>query len=123
MLPSRLKVVFILAIVIYFVVILSLLKNKKLALKYTLLWLATGLFMLILVIFPSLMMNLAHLVGIQSNMNSLYIFLIAFLIMLVLSLTSIVSRQTDRIKRLAQTQALLEHRVRELENMRKDQMV
>ena len=115
MLPSRLKIVLIIAIIIFFAVILSLLKNKKLALKYTLLWLATGFFMLLLVIFPNLMMSIAHLVGIQSNMNSLYIFLIAFLIMLVLSLTSIVSRQTERIKRLAQTQALLEQRVRELE--------
>ena len=113
--PTKLEAVLIAAIVSFFVIILSLLKHKKLALKYTLLWLATATLMLILVIFPTLMTHFASLIGIQSNMNCLYILLIGFLIVLVLSLTSIVSGQTERIRKLTQSQALLERRVRELE--------
>ncbi len=115
MLPQRLTVALILAIVIFFISVLWLLKNRRLALKYTLLWFLTGFLMLLLVLFPGLMSLAASLVGIQSRMNALYIFLIAFLIILVLSLTSIVSRQTDRIRSLAQAQAILEKRIRELE--------
>lgn len=114
--PSRLTLMLIVAIVIYYVIILSLLKHKKLNMKYTLLWLLTGLIMLILVLFPQIMVKFISLVGITSLMNGLFITMIAFLIMLVMSLTSIASRQAQRITKLIQTQALLEKRVRELEN-------
>ena len=115
MLPQRLTITLILAVVVFFAVVLWLLKKRRLALKYTLLWFLTGFLLLVLVIFPGLMSKLAALTGIQSRMNALYIFLIAFLIILVLSLTSIASRQTDRIRALAQAMAVLEERVRKLE--------
>ena len=115
MIPGRLKIVLLTAIILFFVITLSLLKHKRLALKYTLLWLFTGAFMLLFVALPELMVRLTRLAGIQSSMNGLFILLIGFLIMLAMSLTSIVSRQSERIKELAQTQALLEKRVRELE--------
>ena len=120
MLPQRLTITLILAVVVFFVVVLWLLKKRRLALKYTLLWFLTGFLLLMLVVFPDLMSRLAALTGIQSRMNALYIFLIAFLIILVLSLTSIASRQTDRIRALAQAMAVLEERVRMLEAGSKD---
>lgn len=113
--PTRLTVVLIIAIVIYFIIILSLLKHRMLNMKYTLLWLLTGVVMLILVINPMLMFYLIQILGITSAMNGLYIMLIGFLIMLVLSLTSIASRQAGRITKLIQNQGLLEKRIRELE--------
>ena len=115
MLPQRLTITLIIAIVIFFAAVLVLLKKRRLALKYTLLWFLTGFLLLLLVAFPDLMSTLASLAGINSRMNALYIFLIAFLIILVLSLTSIASRQTDRIRALAQAMAVLEERVRSLE--------
>ncbi len=114
--PPRLTLILIVAIIIYYVIILSLLKHKKLNMKYTLLWLFTGLIMLILVLFPHIMVRFIALLGITDLMNGLFITMIAFLIMLVMSLTSIASRQAQRITKLIQTQALLEKRVRELED-------
>ena len=120
MLPQRLTITLIAAIVIFFAAVLVLLKKRRLALKYTLLWFLTGFLLLLLVAFPNLMSRLASLAGIKSRMNALYIFLIAFLIILVLSLTSIASKQTDRIRALAQAMAVLEERVRKLEGGSKD---
>ena len=114
--PPRLTFVLILAIILYFIIILSLLKHRMLNMKYTLLWLLTGVIMLILVINPMILVRFKGLVGITDNMNLLFIVLIGFLIMLVLSLTSIASRQQQRITKLIQTQGLLEKRVRELED-------
>ena len=115
--PLRLTIVLISAIVVYFVTILLLLKDKKLNMKYSLLWLFTGVVMLIMVINPSLIVWFKGIVGITDNMNLLFIVLIGFLIMLVMSLTSIASRQAGRITKLIQTQGLLEKRVRELEDL------
>ena len=115
MIPSKLQIVLIVAIICYFIIILHFLKNKALELKYTLLWLFAGVVMLVLVIFPELLSWLVQLFGIQSNMNGLYIILISFIIMILMALTSIVSRLSNKTKTLIQEIAILEKRVRELE--------
>ncbi len=115
MIPAKLTVALVAAIIIFFVLVLYLLKYRRLALKYTLLWLVTGTAMLILVVWPGFLLKLAALVGIQSNMNALYIFMLAFVIMILMSLTSICSGQNARIRELIQTDAIMEKRLREAE--------
>ena len=115
MIPQKLQIVLIIAIVLYFIIIFCFLKNKALELKYTLIWLVAGGAMLILVAFPQLMLVIINLLGIQSSMNGLYIALISFIIMILMMLTSIVSRQAYKTKSLIQEIAILEKRIRELE--------
>lgn len=70
---TTLRVTLIIAVVIYFILILIFLKNKALELKYTLLWLLAGLVMGIMVIFPQVLTWGVRILGIQTNMNGLYI--------------------------------------------------
>ena len=116
MIPQKLQIVLISAIILYFLIIFHLLKRKALELKYTLLWFAAGVVLFILVVFPELLGIMIGIFGIQSNMNGLYIILISFIIMILMALTSIASRQTYKIKTLVQELAILEKRVRDLEN-------
>lgn len=120
MLPARLQITLIIAVVFYFVIICYFLKNKALSLKYTLLWLFAGLAMGILVIYPETLMFLNALVGIQWNMNGLFAWGILFIGCILLSLTSIVSRQNNKIRQLVQTISRLEKRIRDLEKAEKD---
>lgn len=115
MLPSTLKGVLTIGVIIYFVVVLMFLKKKELALKYTLLWLAAGVVLGIMVIWPQILTWFIHLLGITDNMNGLFILCIAFLMMILMSITSIVSKQTEKIKNLTQTISKMEKRIRELE--------
>ena len=115
MIPATLRVTLIVAVVCYFIIILYFLKQKALNLKYTLLWLVAGLVMGILVAVPELLVMIIHIFGIQDNMNGLFIFAIGFIIMILLSLTSIASRQNRKIRTLTQELAILEKRVRDLE--------
>ena len=108
MIPATLRITLISAVICYFIVILYFLKQKALNLKYTLLWLVAGVVMGILV-------AVIHIFGIQDNMNGLFIFAIGFMIMILLSLTSIASRQNRKIRTLTQELAILDKRVRELE--------
>ena len=87
-----------------------------LELKYTLVWLFAGLVMGIMVFFPDLLMDFVHLLGVQSNMNGLFILAIAFCIMVLMTLTSIVSRTSMKLRAMIQEIAMLEKRIRELEN-------
>lgn len=115
MIPATLRVTLIVAVICYFIMILYFLKQKALNLKYTLLWIVAGVVMGILVIVPELLVFIIHIFGIQDNMNGLFIFAIGFIIMILLSLTSIASRQNRKIRTLTQELSILDKKVRELE--------
>lgn len=115
MLPSRLQTILIIVVFLYFILMCIFLKNKALSLKYTLLWLFAGCVLGVLVAFPRILEFVNGLVGIQGNMNGLFIWAIGFVVCILLSLTSIVSRQNNKIRQLTQTAARLEKRIRELE--------
>lgn len=121
MIPATLRVTLIVAVICYFIMILYFLKQKALNLKYTLLWIVAGVVMGILVIVPELLVFIIHIFGIQDNMNGLFIFAIGFIIMILLSLTSIASRQNRKIRTLIQELSILDKKVRELEEKAEDE--
>lgn len=116
MFSDKLRIVLIIAVIVYFGLILHWLKIKALNLKYSLLWLLSGVAMGILVIFPETLLWVSRLTGIQTPMYALLIFAIAFAIAILMSITSIVSRQNRKIRTLIQENALLEKRIRDLES-------
>lgn len=115
MIPVTLRIVLIIAVIIYFTIVLIFLKNKTLELRYTLLWLVAGVVLAILVAWPQLLSRCVALIGIQSNMNGLFVMAFAFVIMIMMSLTSIVSKQANKIKILIQEMAIMDRKIRELE--------
>ncbi len=112
--------VFLLATVVlvgaFLLVVVVLLKHKKLYLKYALLWMLTGLVMLLLALFPGILGSVFELLRIQVYSNGIFAILLFFFLVILMSLTSIVSVQNSKIRRLVQESAILEKRVRELEN-------
>lgn len=115
MIPATLRVTLCIAVICYFVLILYYLKKRMLELKYTLIWLVAGVVMGIMIFFPELLVFFVRLLGIESNMNGLYVLCFAFIIAILMTLTSIVSRQTMKIKILIQELSMMEKRIRELE--------
>lgn len=116
MISISLRICLVIALIFYFVIILALLKRKSLLLKYTLLWMLSGMGMIILIVFPQLLNFVVLLVDIKSPVNGLFAFGIFFILLILMSITSIVSKQSEKIKLLVQDNALLEKRIRELEN-------
>lgn len=117
MIPTNLRIVLLLAIAFYFVLILYYLKNKALELKYTLLWIFAGIIMLLITAFPKVPLAVTRLFGIESHMNTLYLTCLGFMIMLLMMLTSIVSRQSNKIKTLIQEVAILKKHIKDIEDM------
>lgn len=115
MIPSTLRFFLIAGVICYFIIILYFLKQRALNLKYTLLWLLAGVVMGLLVIFPNMLVRMIHMFGIEDNMNGLFIICIAFILMILMALTSIASRQNAKIRQLVQEIAILDKRIRELE--------
>lgn len=115
MISKKLQIAFLIAVCMYYAVLFYLLKKKSLSLKYTLLWLFSGLVMLVFVLFPELLTWFSVFVGIGVPTNALFAVISFCFILLLISLTSIVSKQTERIKTLTQAVAMLEKRIKELE--------
>lgn len=115
MITPTLQIAMLLGIVVYFFLLFRLLKKKSLNLKYTLLWILSGVVMLIFALFPVLLSLVAEAVGIYEPTNALFAIMFFCVIIILMSLTAIVSKMNDRIIRLTQTLALLEKRIVELE--------
>ena len=122
MIPFTLRVTLSVAVICYFILILYYLKKRMLELKYTLLWLAAGVVMGVMIFFPELLVWFVGILGIESNMNGLYVLSIAFIVAILMTLTSIVSRQAMKIRTLIQEMSMMEKRIRELENSGTDKL-
>jgi hypothetical protein len=96
-------------------VVLELVRRRRLRIGYSLLWLLIGSTALTLILFRGILGTLAQIIGVESPVSLLFTagIVFSFLILLEHSLTlTILWRQN---KNLAQNQALLEWRIRQLE--------
>lgn len=123
MIPSTLRITLCIAVICYFILILYYLKKRVIDLKYTLLWLIAGVIMGLMIFFPELLVWFVKLLGIESNMNGLYMLCFAFILAILMSLTSIVSRQSFKIRILLQEIAMMEKRIRELEKENQETLI
>lgn len=112
---EMLKIILLVGVIGYFGIILNMLKKKMLLLKYSLLWLLTGVILLSILLFPQTLFFITDLLGIIIPVNALFMLAILFMILILMSLTVIVSKQNKKIVILVQNIALLEERVRCLE--------
>ena len=115
---DRLQITLIIGTVLYLLIIFSLLKRGRLCVKYALLWLICAIVMLLFACFPYLVKLLRALTGVEVVSNLVFLLAILFLMVLLLSLTVAVSAMAEKQKKLIQTNALLEERVRRLEAQR-----
>ena len=111
---NTLRYVMLIGVLFYFYCIFYFVKKKSLSLKYSLLWITTGIIMGIIALFPQIIYVFVKLIGIQTPVNGLYAICIFMMMLILISLTSIVSKQTERIKNLTQYIAILEKDVREI---------
>lgn len=113
---QTLFVFMIIAELLYFALIILFIKKKTLSLKYTFMWILGGIIMLLFTLFPGVFISLIKMSGVTSVMNGLFALCIFFVMIILMSLTSIVSKQSDTIRKLVQDNAMLEKRIRELED-------
>ncbi len=109
------------AILGYFWLIIHLLRREKFLLRYGILWLISGLIMLVLCMFPNLLINFTQHLGVEIASNGLFAICIFLVIMMLVFLTAVMTELTSRIKKMAQKTAMIEKRLRDLEEIGKMQ--
>lgn len=113
---TRLQVVLIIISVLFLITAIYFIRKKGLDLYHSIVWFAGAVILLIMACFPEISVFLAELAGVEVPSNMVFLILIGYLMVASLSLSASLSRQHARIRRLVQTVALLDKRLRELED-------
>ena len=114
MTPLVVSIVAAIASVVLLVVVLELIRSRKLRERYALLWLATGVVLLVLSAWRSGLNTIADWVGVTGYPPAV-LFAVAtlFILLVLLDYSTVISKLHDQNRVLAQRLALLEQRVRE----------
>lgn len=112
----RLQLYMILGAVILLAVIFCLLKRGLMSVKYSLLWLLLAVCLVIAAAVPYTVFVLRDLLDIQMPVNLIFLLMFCFVLVVLLSLSVAISQLAEKCKRLTQANAILEKRVRDLED-------
>lgn len=116
-----LRIALLIGIAVYFICTFVLLKKKSLNLKYTLLWIFLGIVFLLVVIFPVILKVPMQMIGVVEWTNGLFALLLLILMIIDMSITAIVSKMNERMRKLVQQCAMYEERIRKLEEKQNDE--
>ncbi len=110
---GRLTLVAGLAVVVVLGVVIELIRRRRLQERYALLWIVTGVVMLLLATWRGALYALAHVTGVAYPPSALYLVAGLFVLVVLLHYSTVLSRLSDQNKTLAQRIALLEQKLRD----------
>ena len=115
MTPVRVSIVGAIASILLILVVLELVRGRRLKERYALLWLATGVVLLVLSIWRDGLNTIAGWAGVATYPPAI-LFAVAtlFILLVLLHYSTVISKLTDENVDLAQRIALLEERVSRL---------
>ena len=116
-----LQIVFLVGDLVFLALIFLLIKRDRLSVRFSLLWLLFGGVWLVFAAVPWLLKVLRGVFRFQVVSNLVFTMLLAFVLLVLLTLSVAASLAARRLRQLAQANALLEERVRRLERQLTDQ--
>lgn len=113
MTPLRVSIAASIASILLLLVVLELIRSRRLRERYALLWLATGVVLLVLSAWRGALNTIAGWVGVTTYPPAI-LFAVAtvFILLVLLHYSTVISRLSDQTVILAQQVALLEERTR-----------
>lgn len=115
-----LRICLILGVIAFFAIILIFLRKKSINLNYSLLWLLFGTVLLIVGLFPQIVTFVSKLLGIQSPSNTVFAIMLFLILVILIALTAIVSKQHRKIKCLVQNLALVQKQLNDMKKVNYD---
>jgi len=113
--PVHIQITAIVLSAMMLIITIELIRRNRLREDYALLWLAGGLVMLVLSLWPGSIRLVARVTGTVYPPSAIFVAAIVTVIWLLLHFSVIVSTLTARLIRLSQRMAILEMRIVELE--------
>ncbi len=96
------------------IIVFELIRRRRLREEYSLLWLLSGVVILLFSIFPGLLDVISKAMGIY-YLTTLFVISFLFLLFIVLHFSTVISRLSERNKDLAQELSILEFKFKEIQ--------
>jgi hypothetical protein len=116
--PFEQKVIAVLFSLTLLLVTLQLIRKHKLREQYAFVWFGVSLMIFLFSVFDGLVVGLASLVAVAYAPTLILVMGLLFCLVILVSQTVLLSSQADKIRDLAQTVGLLEHRIGQLEQQK-----
>ncbi len=109
---TRVQIVALIVTAVLLGIVLELVRRRRLAERYALLWMLVAVALLILAVWKGLLADISNLFGIQVPANALFLAAFGVIFILLLHFSVAVSRLGEEAKILAQEVARLDHELR-----------
>lgn len=110
MITLRARIIVIAIMALALLEIISLIRKKRLELKYSLPWLVLGTLLILAVAIPSFLTWLAGVMGIYDTTNMVFFLGFVFVLILDFTMTMSLSRNSERVRKLTQQLAINEYK-------------
>lgn len=107
----NLRIGIMLVAIFLIIVTLIILKKEKIPVKYSLIWLFSGIIILLVAFTPEIFIFVANSIGFKTMSNLIIGMFIVLLLMITMSLTMIVSDQKRKITLLIQEVSILKENI------------
>ncbi|NLF39235.1 DUF2304 domain-containing protein [bacterium] len=111
----RIQYIGVIASLCFLLFVFHLMRSKHLRIEYSLLWLFFGVAFLFFSVSRTAMDSLSAMIGIAYSPSALLLILLMAHLLILIQFSVVISSLSDKNRDLAQSLALLELRVRELE--------
>ena len=95
-------------------IIFELIRRRRLKEEYSLLWLVSGILILVISIFPKLFEVIAKMMGMY-YLTALLVLCFLFLLMIVLHFSTVISQLSERNKDLTQELAIMDYKLKQID--------
>jgi hypothetical protein len=112
---TRIQLVAVAAAGGLFFIVFELVRRRRLMERYALLWLFSTIVLLGLAVWKDLLESVARTIGIYYAPSALFVIAFAFVLVLLLHFSLVISRLADQNKVMAQRIGQLQHRIASLE--------
>ena len=124
MMTVKLQIIVGICLFLALTVIVYMIKKRSLDLKYALSWLLALVFVLVLDLFPVLLTKLSRALGVWAPVNMIFFLGFCFSLLIIFTLTVMLSRMAERVRKLAQAVAMNEEKLdrmgRELKKLQEE---
>ena len=110
----RIQIIIGVTSVLLLVIVFELIRRRKLKEEYSLLWLLSGLVILIFSVFPDLLGVISRVMGMY-YLTTLFVISFLFLLLIVLHFSTVLSQLSEKNKELTQELSILDFKLKELD--------
>lgn len=112
---ESLKIALVVILLIYLFFICKAVKRKNMRIGYLIFWSVIGIILIIALLIPNLVENIANYLGFEMPINMIFSVAIFIVLYLIYDLTTLVSKEQNKNVMLIQEISMLKKRVEDLE--------